>query len=61
MRKYEYRIHTEFKQFDVIQEFDCEANKVQDYIRRLQQAKMGQSCTCTPEAKQIKYKIWQRT
>ena len=34
MRKYEYRIHTEFKQFDVIQEFDCEANKVQDYIRR---------------------------
>ena len=34
MRKYEYRIHTEFKQFDVIQEFDCEPNKVQDYIRR---------------------------
>ena len=34
MREYEYRIHTEFKQFDVIQEFDCEPNKVQDYIRR---------------------------
>ena len=34
MRKYEYRIHTEFKQFDVIQEFDCEPDKVQDYIRR---------------------------
>ena len=34
MRKYEYRIHTEFKQFDVIQEFDCELDKVQDYIRR---------------------------
>ena len=34
MRKYEYRIHTEIKQFDVIQEFDCEPNKAQDYIRR---------------------------
>ena len=34
MRKYEYRIHPEFKQFDVIEEFDCEAHNARYQIRR---------------------------
>lgn len=34
MKKYQYIIHTDNKQIEVVQEFDCELNKVADHIRK---------------------------
>ena len=34
MKKYQYIIHTDNKQITIVQEFDCEPNKVVDCIRR---------------------------